>query len=124
MRSLELHPLAYKVPVNAAEFDEASRHAFVKNAFRIGGVAVQQGNGGYRVFVSHHYWKSADRCWVMRVSSLEGTLDDLMSERAVLKWKTAFETRPCMPLSLPGHPPRFGALESGASHGCRTDACW
>jgi cytochrome c2 len=113
LRSLDVRTLAYKVPLNSEGFVAASNGLFTADAFRVGGVISRETRGIYRIFVSHHHWKPADRCWVMRVSSLQGPLDAFLSARPTLSWKTEFETSPCMPLALPGQPPRFGALESG-----------
>jgi cytochrome c2 len=113
LRSLEVRALAYKVPLNSGGFVDASNGLFKADAFRVGGVIARETGGIYRIYVSHHHWKSADNCWVMRVSSLQGPLDAILSAAPTLSWKTEFETVPCMPLALPGQPPRFGALESG-----------
>jgi cytochrome c2 len=101
------------VSLNAAEFVAASGNLFKADAFRVGGILSRQRNGLHRIFVTHHYWKATEKCWVMRVSSLEGTLDDFLADRPTMTWKTEFETRPCMPLVIAGQPARFGALESG-----------
>ena len=113
MQSLEVTRLAYEVPVNAAAFVKASNNQFRRDAFRTGDIIVQQKSGLLRVFATRRYWKSAERCWVMRVSSLQGTPEQFLADRPTLTWKTVFETSPCIPLSLPGQPPRFSPLESG-----------
>jgi cytochrome c2 len=113
MRSLDLKTLAYKVPLNAEGFVDASGGLYKADAFRVGGVIARETGGIHRIFVSHHHWKSVDRCWVMRVSSLQGTLAEILAASPTLSWKSEFETTPCMPLAVPGQPPRFGALESG-----------
>lgn len=113
MRSLIVRPLAYRVPLNSAEFVAASGNIFKADAFRVGGILSRQRNGLHRIFVTHHYWKSTESCWVMRVSSLEGSLEDFLADRPTMKWRTEFETKPCIPLVIAGQPARFGALESG-----------
>lgn len=113
MRSLDIQRLAYRVPMNADEFSAASANRFKHNAFRVGDVIVGQEGGERRVFVSHHYWHAAERCWSQRVSSLQGSLDQFLAPQPVLDWKTVFETKPCIPLEIPGQPVRFSPLESG-----------
>ncbi|MFM9816111.1 hypothetical protein ACKI16_47500, partial [Streptomyces scabiei] len=41
--------------------------------FRVTGILTQEDGEHVRVFVAHDYWKRAEKCWVERVSLLEGT---------------------------------------------------
>jgi cytochrome c2 len=113
LRSLEVQPLAYAVPLNADEFAKATGNAYRADTLRVGDIVTQERNGTHRIVATHHFWKTAERCWVMRVSSLQGSLDDLLGDRPALKWKTEFETRPCLAPPPPSRLPAMGALESG-----------
>ena len=63
---------------------------------------------------THHYWNVRDECWVMRVSSLEGSLEDLLSPSAPLQWSTVYETAPCIGLAVTdADPVRFSGIENG-----------
>jgi cytochrome c2 len=81
--------------------------------FRVADVLAQSTPGGLRLFASHHFWKAADSCFVLRVSMLEGTEAQFLARPSQLKWETLFETTPCLAVTTPGKAPRFGGLESG-----------
>ena len=74
---------------------------------------VQQTNGDMRVFVTHHYWNLQEKCWVMRVSSLQGPVAAFHSATPQLAWTTVFESSPCIPLAMANEPPRFGGIANG-----------
>ncbi len=110
--SLELRELAYRTPINYEEFGRAGREAFGdgwtdhghRERLRIGDVVVQERPGDtVRVFVSHHYWKDAEKCYAVRVSMLEGSRDELLGEEAGLEWRTLYESRPCLEFNSDGH---------------------
>jgi cytochrome c2 len=113
LESLEIRPLAYAVPLNAAEFAEATAGAYRADTLRVGDIVSQELDGAHRIVATHHYWKAAERCWVMRVSSLQGSLQELLADRVGLEWKTEFETKPCLAPPDPSRLPAMGALESG-----------
>jgi cytochrome c2 len=110
---LRIERLAYQVPLNRSEFIEAAGPAVNAGWFRVPDVLTQPTPRGLRVFATHHYWKAAEKCWVARVSALEGTLAELTSVSAPLQWATIFESTPCMPLSQPGEPVRFSGINNG-----------
>jgi cytochrome c2 len=113
-RRLEVQPLTYKVPINRQEFSAAGGPTTGRRTwFRVADILVQPTSRGHRLLVTHHYWKQQERCWVMRVSGLEGSTAELLSPSKALEWTTIFESQPCMPLSLDGGPIRFSGINNG-----------
>jgi cytochrome c2 len=112
-KSLDFSTLAYKVPINYEEFIEAAGTTVTTSPFRVADILAQEKNGMHRVFVSHHFWKAAERCWVMRVSSLQGSLAAFEATEPAMRWETIFESQPCIPLAIAGEAPRFNGMENG-----------
>jgi cytochrome c2 len=107
--------LPYHVPINIQDFtkdanpqgyagkpnggDAADRLQGVQTwQFRVADVRVQEQGDRVRVFVSHHFWKRAEQCFVVRVSSMSGTRAAFLSGDSSLHWDTVFESTPCVPL--------------------------
>ena len=111
---VEIQPLAYKAPINIADFEAAAAGLVPLQWFRVADALAQETAGGVRLFVTHHFWNVQDQCWVMRVSALEGSFEDFLAPSASLAWSTVFETSPCVPLS-PGkdEPIKFTGVENG-----------
>ena len=51
-----------------------------------------------RIFASHAYWHPERGCFVERVSVLEGNREAILRGAPDLKWKTLYETAPCLPV--------------------------
>ena len=119
---IQARQLAQRVPLNAEEFAKFVGVEYREprlysmwhgpNApriqpwrFRVADVLVQPLGPGardpLRLYASHHYWKSDEQCFVLRVSVLETTREALLTQTHTLPWKTVFETQPCLPLSGP-----------------------
>ena len=113
--AFSIAPLPYKVPANIAEFsadanpqgyagkpnggDAADRLQGVQTwQFRVADVRVQEQGDQVRVFASHHFWKRAEKCFVVRVSSLSGSRQAFLAGDPALQWKTVYESSPCLPL--------------------------
>lgn len=112
---LSIEQLPYQVPLNIQEFtadanpqgyggkpnggDAADRLQGVQTwQFRVADVRVHEQGDTVRVFASHHYWKRAQQCFVVRVSSLSGTRAAFLAGDSSLHWNTVFESMPCVPL--------------------------
>jgi aldose sugar dehydrogenase len=110
-----IRDLHYRVPVNIAEFsedanptgyagkpnggDQADRLQGVQTwQFRVADVHVQDLGGKVRIFASHHFWKRDQQCFVVRLSSLTGTREMILSGDDSLKWETVWESKPCLSL--------------------------
>jgi len=82
--------------------------------FRVADVKIQSHGENLRLFASHHYWNSDQSCFGVRVSVLEGRPEELLGPGGVLRWRTVYETTPCLKLNTSG--PRgshFAGLEVG-----------
>lgn len=111
---LDIRRLAYTTPINIADFEAAAGTQVPIARFRAADAVSQVTPAGLRLFVTHHYWNARDACWVMRVSSLEGSIDDFLSPSAPLAWSTVYETSPCVGLSVTEvDPVRFTGIENG-----------
>lgn len=112
---LSIKELPYQVPLNIAEFtadanpegyagkpnggDAADRLQGVQTwQFRVADVLVREQGDAVQVFVSHHYWKRDQKCFVVRVSSLSGPRAAFLAGDPKLHWDTVFESTPCLTL--------------------------
>ena len=84
--------------------------------FRTADVLVKEDGEQLRVFTSHHYWDTRNKCFTVRVSMLEAPRKDFLAGTANNPWQTLFQTTPCLPLqgpdSLHSNNP-FGGMEIG-----------
>ncbi len=120
--AIDVRRLPYRVPANGDEFaadnggrpwhtplgtdelklsGEDAGSTVITWWFRVTGILTQEDGEHVRVFVAHDYWKRAEKCWVERVSLLEGTREEVLHGTAK-NWRTVFETSPCLPISGPG----------------------
>jgi aldose sugar dehydrogenase len=114
--SISVEHIPTRIPLNSADFRAAAASTDVNlNFFRVADILAQESPGSFRLFVSHHYWKVDEQCWVMRVSTLEGRYDSFNAEAnpADLQWTTLFETKPCVPLATKERPAKFDGLFNG-----------
>jgi aldose sugar dehydrogenase len=139
--AFSIKPLPYQVPLNIQEFtadanpegyagkpnggDAADRLQGVQTwQFRVADVRVHEQGDGVRVFVSHHFWKRAQKCFVVRVSSMSGTRAAFLAGDSSLHWDTVFESTPCVPLrgedSVHENNP-FAGMEIGGRLGFLSD---
>ena len=88
------------VPINGEEFDVDAGTSGWSASFRVADLAVLGSGSQARIFVSHHYWKSGQKCFVVRISSHAWPLTDDPAQGAPSGWRTVFESRPCLPIEL------------------------
>ncbi|HKT74951.1 MAG TPA: PQQ-dependent sugar dehydrogenase [Steroidobacteraceae bacterium] len=106
--------LPQRAPMNPDDFSKAVGDRVDASTFRLADVLAQEVDGKLRLFVTHHYWKTAEKCSVLRVSMLESAVDPFLSgEPARNGWRTIFESAPCIPIDYPGHLPHFGGIQIG-----------
>jgi cytochrome c2 len=139
--AFSIKQLPYTVPANIQEFtadanpegyagkpnggDAADRLQGVQTwQFRVADVRVQEQGDHVRVFASHHFWKRAQKCFVVRVSSLSGSREAFLAGDPSLHWDTVFESTPCVSLrgadSVHQNNP-FSGMEVGGRLGFLSD---
>jgi len=112
--ALSIKALPYRVPVNGEQFsadvglpygqpaggfsDTAAGEQIQTWRFRVADVLARERGDQVELFASHHYWKSKDRCFVVRVSMLSGTREQILNRDSQLSWRTVYETKPCVPI--------------------------
>jgi len=121
--ALHVQTLPFRVPVNGDEFardttggpwrkpndndalslaGEDAGTQVIAWWFRVAGLHVQQMGEQVRIFTSHYYWRHDQRCWVERVSMLQGSKANFLAGDRSLQWETLFETQPCLPIEGEG----------------------
>lgn len=107
--------LDLQVPLNWEAFDSAVGEDVTTFTFRTADLLVETSGDSLSLLVSHHRWKEEERCYVIRVSRLETTRDELLRGGDLSgtdPWETFYETEPCLPVKDTGlH--RFAGLIAG-----------
>ena len=89
--SLAVRSIPRTVPLNPRDFTDAAAKIY-KDApnqfvawdrFRVAGVLVQERGDSIRLLAAHHYWKKAQNCFVLRVSSSRA----LLSRFSMRMWR-------------------------------------
>jgi len=96
---LRVEALVHRVPLNPDEFAAAVGDDVNQMWFRVADVIVDDSTDEIRVYATHHYWRASDSCFVMRVSVLGATSEDLMNSQTPGAWRTLYETSPCIPIA-------------------------
>lgn len=86
-------------PTRSADWTEKGPPRVQTWRFRVADVIAQENGSSVRIFASHHYWHADRGCFVVRVSAIEGAASDLAGSLQDAKWRTVFETKPCVPLT-------------------------
>lgn len=110
---LALRTLPYRVPINRDEFVALYGANWESYRFRVGDLLLQSRGDTLRIFVSHHYWKAAERCYVVRVSAREDLRDEFLAGTSESRWRTLFETSPCLALNPAARAHAFGGQQQG-----------
>lgn len=112
--TLEVQELRASVPLNRDAFAKAAGRANYTNYFRVLDVLVDYRGERVRVFASHHQWRPADECFVVRVSMAEGDRRASLEEVLAGGWTAVHDTEPCLPLRLEENPEwPFRGMEGG-----------
>lgn len=130
-KALDVRRLAYTVPLNQSEFARDAQRILgdkwrgrgrdIWFNLRVADLLVQsRADGSFRVFASHHFWRVEEACAVVRVSVLEGKGDELNAPDQ-LRWRTLYETTPCIELNTEDRGIVFGALQIGGAMGLLDD---
>lgn len=116
--SLDVRQLPYQAPLNADEFVSGTRGSIDERRFRAADVLVQDIGENLRIFISHHFWKIAEQCFVVRVSTLSVDKNTFLITESDRNWKTVFESTPCLRVREAksgerGELPKFSGHQTG-----------
>jgi cytochrome c2 len=115
-QALSRRRLPYRIPINSEEFVAAGNAQGV-GLFRVADILVQGFGDRFRLLAAHHHWNAGQRCFTIRVSSIEDTYTAFIAGDSAQEWKTLHETAPCLPVDDPlphsSHKARFSGDESG-----------
>ncbi len=91
--------LPYEIPLNRNVYlADRPANTYSNDPFRVADILVENLHDRFRLFASHHYWRSKDRCVGIRVSVTESPRAAFLDGTAQLLWRTLYETHPCLPL--------------------------
>jgi aldose sugar dehydrogenase len=85
-------------PTRSAEFSEAGPARMQTWRFRVADILTQMRGERVRIFASHHFWKAAEKCFVVRVSAIETSAAHITDTIDQDGWRTMYESSPCIPL--------------------------
>jgi cytochrome c2 len=95
---LTVKPIPQHVPLNLQSFKEEAIQGTSFRGFRTSDAIVQEHSDSISVFSAHHYWHSENNCYVVRVSRLDSSYEQLMAPDANTEWQTVFDSQPCLTL--------------------------
>lgn len=96
--TLRVADLPLRVPLNRDEFTAAVSDEIPPEWFRVADLLVQAAADSLRLFGSHHHWHHDRQCFVVRVSTVVVTREELERGGADDRWRTLYDTQPCLPL--------------------------
>ena len=110
---LTIRALPYKAPINRDVFVAEHGVNWESYRFRVSDVLLRPRGEAVEIYVSHHYWKASEKCYVSRVSVRDDSLGEFLAGTSQRPWTTLYETSPCLPLwqGERGHP--FGGQQEG-----------
>jgi glucose/arabinose dehydrogenase/cytochrome c2 len=111
--AINVRTLPYRIPVNFDEFSRDTDARTAKHSFRVADIDIDEQAGTLQLLASHHYWDRDRRCFVLRISTATTSSDSLLAGTADLRWRTAFETQPCMLLKSDPTQTPFNGDETG-----------
>jgi len=111
-KGLESRLLETRIPLNTDAFqaDNGKDDVWL---YRVTDILVQEKDRKFRIFAAYHYWKTDERCSVLRISSLEGDFITFLSGDADSEWQTVYDSEPCLPVTKGRRGDRFKGADSG-----------
>jgi len=97
--TLAVTQLPKRVPVNSDLFRKEAGEDIRFEWFRVHDVLVHEIGDNVRIFASHHFWKTNESCFVIRISLLQGSRTAILANTGELDWNTLYETKPCLPIT-------------------------
>jgi cytochrome c2 len=111
----ELSAVAFKspVPINRKDFVATFGKVEDVGYFRTADLLAQDLGDHVRLFATHHFWKTDQKCFVVRLSMLELPVNSLLQGGTGEPWRTIFESTPCVRLNTEGPLAHFGGIQIG-----------
>jgi len=112
--------LGASVPINHAQFFAETTQAGSPQAtlaptwFRALDLLAEERGESTALYVVHNFWKSVERCSVVRVSRLSAPTQDFASDRLASAWETIYESTPCLTVTNEGQGGRLIRLPDGS----------
>jgi aldose sugar dehydrogenase len=95
--SLTVTRLPLHVPLNRDEFADAVSDV-PSDLFRVADILVRAVGDSLQFLATHHHWHAERDCFVARVSSTVVARAELNANAFINRWRTLYETRPCLPI--------------------------
>lgn len=96
--SLTVTTLPLRVPLNRAAFAADVEDDVVPDLFRVADILVRPVDDSLEFIASHHHWHADRQCFVARVSVVAVARAELSGAAPIDRWRTLYETRPCLPI--------------------------
>jgi len=92
------------------KFFVAAGTAWSRSWFRTADILTQEKNGKLRLFATHHFWKVAERCFVMRVSAAGRTGGEFWTRAVTCHGARCSRPRRAWPIVYPGRATTLGGI--------------
>jgi cytochrome c2 len=109
---ISVKKLKIRIPINYQKFQDHVGKGLARN-FRVTDILVRRSGANQQIFAAHHFWNQQEECFVIQISMLETKGLQLTLLPESMKWKSVFQTKPCLKLKnyIRGQP--FAGEESG-----------
>ena len=85
--------LPYEIPLDRNAFvADRPDNTYSNDPFRVADIHVENLDDRFRLFASHHYWRSRDWCVGIRVSVTETLRAAFLNGSAQVRWRTLYES--------------------------------
>lgn len=114
-KDLVVRDLGIHVPINSEAFMAwaTPRHVPQAYRFRVNGLMVHQTGDSVEVFASHDFFVPSKRCFLLRVSAFKTDRETLENRPTDIRWRTVFDTSPCLPVIKKGRGNSWAGFASG-----------
>lgn len=93
--------LQISVPINSSDFRSDIEQTINPDNFRVADILARIEDSQTVLYATHHFWNTAQNCFVVRVSSTTLS-DDVRAPGPPIAsdWRTVFESAPCLPFAI------------------------
>jgi aldose sugar dehydrogenase len=96
--SLSVEQLPIRIPLDRAAFAAAAGSDVQTALFRVADSLVRMAGDSIELVASHHHWHDDAQCFTIRISVLLLAADELDRGVAADRWRTLYDTQPCLPI--------------------------